>query len=193
MKQFSVGDFPTVSQLERELRRVKYRSRLKTVILTTVYTLITVSAAAVLVATLFLPVLQIYGESMSPTLSEGETVVALKNKEVKSGDIVAFYYNNKILIKRVVAAAGDTVNIGSDGTVYVNGEALEEPYLSEKSRGTCDIDLPYSVPEGRYFVMGDRRSVSADSRMRAVGCVSQEQIIGKVIVRIWPLGRAGGI
>lgn len=193
MKQFSVGDFPTVSQLERELRRVKYRARLKTVILTTVYTLITVAAAAVLVATLFLPVLQIYGESMSPALSEGETVVALKNKEVKSGDIVAFYYNNKILIKRVVATAGDTVNIGSDGTVYVNGDALNEPYLAEKSRGTCDIELPYAVPEGRYFVMGDQRSVSADSRMRAVGCVSQEQIIGKVIVRIWPLGRAGGI
>lgn len=193
MRQFSVGDFPTVSQLERELRRVKYRARLKTVILTTVYTLITVAAAAVLVATLFLPVLQIYGESMSPALSEGETVVALKNKEVKSGDIVAFYYNNKILIKRVVATAGDTVNIGSDGTVYVNGDALNEPYLAEKSRGTCDIELPYAVPEGRYFVMGDQRSVSADSRMRAVGCVSQEQIIGKVIVRIWPLGRAGGI
>lgn len=193
MRQFSVGDFPTVSQLERELRRVKYRARLKTVILTTVYTLITVAAAAVLVATLFLPVLQIYGESMSPALSEGETVVALKNKEVKSGDIIAFYYNNKILIKRVVATAGDTVNIGSDGTVYVNGDALNEPYLAEKSRGTCDIELPYAVPEGRYFVMGDQRSVSADSRMRAVGCVSQEQIIGKVIVRIWPLGRAGGI
>ena len=149
---------PTVNQLETELAREKYRRRYGRVMRSTIYTLITVAAVAVLVATLWLPVLQIYGSSMTPTLNEGEIVVSLKGSDFRQGDIVAFYYNNKILVKRVIAGPGQWVNIDEDGTVYVDGEPLDEPYLSEKSFGGCDIQLPYQVPDGRYFVMGDHRS-----------------------------------
>ena len=142
---------------------------------------------AVLVATLWLPVLQIYGSSMSPTLEEGDIVVSIKSKNYETGDIVAFYYNNKILIKRVIASSGDWVDLDEDGTVYVNGEKLDEPYVKDKAFGECDLELPYQVPESRIFVMGDHRSVSVDSRSKAVGCVAEEQIVGKLVCRIWPL------
>ena len=142
---------------------------------------------AVLVATLWLPVLQIYGSSMTPTLEEGDIVVSIKSKTYETGDIVAFYYNNKILIKRVIAGSGDWVDLDEDGTVYVNGEMLDEPYVKDKAFGECDLELPYQVPESRIFVMGDHRSVSVDSRSKAVGCVAEEQIVGKLVCRIWPL------
>lgn len=142
---------------------------------------------AVLVATLWLPVLQIYGSSMTPTLEEGDIVVSIKSKTYETGDIVAFYYNNKILIKRVIAGSGDWVDLDEDGTVYVNGEKLDEPYVKDKAFGECDLELPYQVPESRIFVMGDHRSVSVDSRSKAVGCVAEEQIVGKLVFRIWPL------
>ena len=142
---------------------------------------------AVLVATLWLPVLQIYGSSMTPTLEEGDIVVSIKSKTYETGDIVAFYYNNKILIKRVIAGSGDWVDLDEDGTVYVNGEQLDEPYVNDKAFGECDLELPYQVPESRIFVMGDHRSVSVDSRSKAVGCVAEEQIVGKLVCRIWPL------
>lgn len=142
---------------------------------------------AVLVATLWLPVLQIYGSSMTPTLEEGDIVVSIKSKTYETGDIVAFYYNNKILIKRVIAGSGDWVDLDEDGTVYVNGEKLDEPYVKDKAFGECDLELPYQVPESRIFVMGDHRSVSVDSRSKAVGCVAEEQIVGKLVCRIWPL------
>ena len=142
---------------------------------------------AVLVATLWLPVLQIYGSSMTPTLEEGDIVVSIKSKNYETGDIVAFYYNNKILIKRVIASSGDWVDLDEDGTVYVNGEKLDEPYVKDKAFGECDLELPYQVPESRIFVMGDHRSVSVDSRSKAVGCVAEEQIVGKLVCRIWPL------
>lgn len=183
---------PTVEQLEQEIRRVKYRSRYRMVLKSTIYTLITVAAIAVLVATLWLPVLQIYGSSMTPTLQDGEIVFSVKTEDMMPGDIVAFYYNNKILVKRVIAGPGDWVNIQEDGTVLVNDVVLEEPYLAEKSFGDADIELPYQVPDGRIFVMGDHRSTSVDSRHTAVGCVAQEQIVGKIIFRIWPLDRLGG-
>ena len=142
---------------------------------------------AVLVATLWLPVLQIYGSSMTPTLEEGDIVVSIKSKTYETGDIVEFYYNNKILIKRVIAGSGDWVDLDEDGTVYVNGEKLDEPYVKDKAFGECDLELPYQVPESRIFVMGDHRSVSVDSRSKAVGCVAEEQIVGKLVCRIWPL------
>lgn len=183
---------PTVEQLEQEIRRVRYRSRYRTVLKSTIYTLITVAAIAVLVATLWLPVLQIYGSSMTPTLQDGEIVFSVKTEDMMPGDIVAFYYNNKILVKRVIAGPGDWVNIQEDGTVLVNDVVLEEPYLAEKSFGDADIELPYQVPDGRIFVMGDHRATSVDSRHTAVGCVAQEQIVGKIIFRIWPLDRLGG-
>ena len=182
---------PSVSDLETELRRVKYQRRYNTVLKSTVYTLITVAAVAVLVATLWLPVLQIYGSSMTPTLQDGEIVFSVKTDTMEQGDVIAFYYNNKILIKRVIANPGDWVNLTEDGTVYVNDQLLEEPYLTEKAFGDADIEFPYQVPDGKIFVMGDHRATSADSRHTAVGCVAPDQIVGKIIFRVWPLDQIG--
>lgn len=186
-----ITERPTVAELEEELRRVNYRRRYQTVLKSTVYTLLAVAAAAVLVATLWLPVLQIYGSSMTPTLQDGEIIFSVKTSQMEPGDIIAFYYNNKILIKRVIAEPGDWVDIAPDGTVYVNDRELIEPYIKEKSFGDADIELPYQVPDGKYFVMGDHRETSADSRHTVVGCVSSEQIVGKIKVRIWPLDQIG--
>ena len=159
----------------------------------TIYTLITVAAVAVLVATLWLPVLQIYGSSMSPTLQDGEIIFTLKTNKFERGEIIAFYYNNKILVKRVIAGPGEWVNIDPDGTVYIDGVALEESYLTEKAFGDTNIELPYQVPDGKYFVMGDQRSTSADSRNTAVGCVSKDQLVGKILFRVWPLKDMGKV
>lgn len=186
-----ISEIPTIEQLEAELQRERYNKRYGRVLRSTIYTLITVAAVAVLVATLWLPVLQIYGSSMAPTLVDGNIVVSLKAGDLKTGDIVAFYYNNKILVKRVIAGPGDWVDIKEDGTVYVNKEELDEPYLTEKAFGDCNIELPYQVPDSRIFVMGDHRSVSVDSRNTAVGCVADEQIVGKLVLRIWPLDSFG--
>lgn len=184
---------PSVAELETELRRVRYQRRYQTVLRSTIYTLITVAAVAVLVATLWLPVLQIYGSSMGPTLHDGEIIFSVKtsNAKMEQGDIIAFYYNNKILVKRVIANAGDWVDIDQSGNVYVNGQALEEPYVAEKSFGDADIELPYQVPDGKIFVMGDHRETSVDSRHTAVGCVTEDQIVGKILFRIWPLEQLG--
>lgn len=186
-------DMPSSEQVEAELNRVKYRRRYHRVLRSTVYILVTVAAAAILAATLWLPVLQIYGNSMTPTLKDGEILYTVKSSDLKVGDIVAFYYNNKILVKRMICSAGDWIDIDEDGTVYVNDKELEEPYLVEKALGDCNIELPYQVPDGKIFVMGDRRSTSVDSRNTAVGCVAREQIVGKIIFRIWPLKRLGAV
>ena len=179
--------------LETELNRVKYRQRYRVVLKSTVYTLITVAAVAVLVATLWLPVLQIYGSSMAPTLQDGEIVFSVKTTDLEQGDVIAFYYNNKILVKRVIAGPGDWVNICSEtGNVFINEAMLDEPYLQEKSFGDADIEFPYQVPDGKIFVMGDHRSTSVDSRHTAVGCVAEEQIVGKIVFRVWPLDQFGG-
>lgn len=191
MKQKKTLERPSIELLEAELQRTNYKRRFNTVLKSTIYALITVAAVAVLVATLWLPVMQTYGSSMAPTLNDGEIIFSVKTKELSQGDIVAFYYNNKVLVKRVIAGPSDLVNIDADGTVYVNDQLLEEPYLSEKSMGEVDIELPYLVPDGRYFVLGDNRVTSADSRHTSVGCVSDEQIIGKIIFRIWPLKEIG--
>lgn len=193
MKKKKQHDMPSVEQLKAELKRVNYRSRYRSVLRSTIYTLIIVAAIAILVATLWLPVLQIYGSSMTPTVQDGEIIFTVKTSDFVPGDIIAFYYNNKILVKRVICGAGDWIDISEDGTVYLNGERLEEPYLVEKALGDINIDLPYQVPDGRWFVMGDHRSTSVDSRNTAVGCVSDEQIVGKIIFRIWPLNRLGSV
>ena len=193
MMKKSIQKLPSSRQIERELQRVRYRSRYRSVLRSTVYTLVTVAAIAILVATLWIPVLRIYGSSMTPTLQDGQIVLSVKTSDVEEGDIIAFYYNNKILIKRVIGTAGDWIDIEEDGTVYVNNIPLEEAYLTERALGECNIDLPYQVPEGRYFVMGDHRSTSVDSRNTAVGCVSEEQIIGIVIFRVWPLNWLGSV
>ena len=190
-KKITTGDIPATEQLEAELAREKYKHRYHSVLRSTIYTLVIVAAVAVLTATLWLPVLQIYGSSMTPTLQDGEIVFSVKTSKFQPGDVVAFYYNNKILIKRVICGPADWVNIDEDGTVYVNGTVLDEPYLAEKALGDCNIELPYQVPDGKVFVMGDHRSTSVDSRNTAVGCVAQEQIVGKIIFRIWPLNRLG--
>lgn len=193
MKKKKIPEMPSTQQLEAELNRVKYRSRYRSVFRSTVYTLITVAAVSILVATLWLPVLQIYGSSMTPTLQDGEIIFSVKTSEFEPGEIVAFYYNNKILVKRVICGPGDWIDIDEDGTIYVNEVRLEEPYLTEKTLGDCNIDLPFQVPDGKVFVMGDHRSTSVDSRNTAVGCVAQEQIVGKIIFRIWPLNRLGDV
>ena len=184
---------PTLNQLEQELKRETYRRRYNRVLRSTVYTLITVAAAAVLVATLFLPVLRIYGTSMTPTVADGDILVSVKSGRFDRGDIIAFWFNNKILVKRVIAQPGEWVDIDGEGNVFINGEPLDEPYLTEKALGECDLELPYQVPEGRIFVMGDHRATSSDSRSSAVGCVAEEQIVGKLVFRVWPLDKAGAL
>lgn len=176
---------------EQELKRIRYKERYRKTMENTIFMLITVAAIAVLVATLALPVLQIYGSSMTPSLSDGEIVVSVKTAEFEKEDIVAFYYNNKILVKRVIARAGEWVEIDQDGQVYVNGELIEEPYITDPALGECDIQMPYQVPEGRIFVMGDHRAVSVDSRSQTVGCVAEEQVVGKLVFRLWPLDQFG--
>ena len=183
----------TTEQIERELRREQYRKDYRRVLKSTIGGLITVAAAAVLVAVLLLPVLRIFGKSMSPTLKEGDIVVSLKTGEFSTGDVVAFYYNNKILVKRVIASPGDWVDLDEDGTVYVNRERIDEPYLTEKAYGETNIELPFQVPESKIFVMGDNRAVSVDSRNTAVGCVAEEQVVGKIVFRVWPLGEFGPV
>ena len=188
-----VKSFPSIEQLEKELRRERYRHRYSSTMRSTVYILITVAAAAGLVATLWMPVLQIYGTSMKPTLEEGEIVISVKSPKIERGDIIGFYYNNKLLVKRVIALPGDTVDIDEDGNVFVNGEQLTEPYITEKALGDCDISLPYQVPNERYFIMGDHRSLSLDSRNSAIGCVSKDQIAGKLVFSVWPISSFGKI
>jgi len=183
----------TVEQLERELRRERHRRSYRSTLLSTVSALVIVAAVAVLVSMLALPVLQVVGESMTPLLHQGEIVIAPKGTAFQKGDVIAFYFNNKILVKRVIANAGEWVNIDVDGNVFINDEPLEEPYLTEKALGDCNIALPYQVPDGKIFVMGDHRSTSSDSRNTAVGCVAQEQIVGRVMLRVWPLSQFGVI
>lgn len=189
----TVLELPTLEQVERERDRLKYKSRYGSMLRSTVAILVVVAAAAVLIATLWMPVLRIYGTSMVPTLENGQIVVSVKTTSFKPGDIVAFYQGNKLLIKRYIAGPADWVDIDADGNVSVNGTVLDEPYIEEKAYGETNIELPYQVPDNRYFLIGDNRDVSVDSRNTAVGCVADEQIVGKVVFRIWPLSKFGAV
>lgn len=189
--KLTLADLPKAEVMSKELAKMKYRQRYRRTLKSTVFTLITVAAAAVLIATLWLPVLQIYGNSMTPTLKSGDMVISVNAKKLKHGDVIAFYYNNKVLVKRVIATSGQWVNIDKKGNVSVDGKKIKEPYLSkgEKAYGETNIKLPYQVPDGKIFVMGDHRSVSIDSRNTAVGTVGDEQLVGRLTFRIWPLTR----
>lgn len=182
-------DIPELDVIEAELLRVKYKDRYRSALKGTIYTLVVVAAIAILVATLWLPFLRIYGTSMAPTLQDGEIICCVKTSDFDAGDIVAFYYNNKLLVKRVIGQPADWINIDEEGNVYVNEVLLDEPYLADKALGDGDLELPYQVPDGKLFVLGDHRSTSVDSRHSTVGCIAQEQIVGKIFVRIWPLDR----
>ncbi|MDY5347029.1 MAG: signal peptidase I [Eubacteriales bacterium] len=186
-------DLPSMEQIIRERERLRYRRRYSRTLKSTVAVLVVVAAAAVLVATLWMPVLRIYGTSMSPTLTDGQIVVTLKGSKFEPGELVAFYYGNKLLIKRVIAGPADWVDLDESGSVFVNGDLLDEPYLTAKAFGETNIELPYQVPDGRYFVMGDNRATSVDSRTTAIGCVADDQIVGRVFFRIWPFSSFGAV
>ena len=187
------ADLPSSEQLKEELSREQYRRQYARTVRSTIYGLVAVAAVAVLIATLLLPILRIYGSSMTPTLEEGQIVVSIKGSDFEQGDIIAFYYEGKILIKRVIATAGSWVDIDDEGNVYVDGVLLSEPYITEKALGECDIELPYQVPDDRIFVMGDHRATSVDSRSSTIGCIAEEEIVGRIVFRIWPLEDFGVI
>lgn len=182
---------PSLAEIQRERKRIRRSTYYRQALQGTISVLIVVAAVAVLIATLFLPILQISGDSMSPTLEHDDIVVLLKTKDFDRGDLIGFYYQGKILLKRVIALPEDVVVIDGEGNVYINAELLEEPYITDKGLGDCDLEFPYTVPGTGYFVMGDRRSNSVDSRNSVVGAITQEDIIGKVSVRVWPLSKIG--
>lgn len=189
MSEEKRNQVPQLEILQKELNRELYKRRFRRLLKSTVGALVVVAAIAALIATLILPVLQIAGTSMEPNLNNGDIVVLMKSNKLENGELCAFYYSNKILVKRIIAGPGDYLWIEDDGTVYLNGEPLDEPYLQEKSLGECDVEFPYQVPENAYFMMGDHRATSIDSRSSVIGCVAEDQIIGKILFRIWPLSQ----
>ena len=180
-------ELPPLELLQKELKRERYKRRFRRLLRSTVNGLVVVAAVAALIATLLLPVLQIAGTSMEPSLMDGDIVLLVKTDDLETGDLCAFYYSNKILIKRIIAVPGDYIWLDEEGTVFLNGQELEEPYVSEKSLGECDIEFPYQVPENAYFMMGDHRKTSIDSRSTVIGSITEDQIIGKIICKFWPL------
>ena len=191
MSRQQTKKLPSTDTIRQELDRYTYRRNFMRTLRNTIFTLVVVAATTILVAVLLMPILRIYGTSMNGTVNNGDLVVSIKRADFKTGDVIAFYYNNKILVKRVIAKSGDWVDIDEEGNVYVNQKLLNEPYLSSKALGETNIELPYQVPEDRIFVMGDNREVSVDSRNTAVGCVTGEQIVGKIIFRVWPFAGFG--
>lgn len=189
MKQHKIRftAIPTTEEVAAERERLAYRSRYTRVLRSTIYALVVVAAVAVLLATLFLPVLQVSGDSMNPTLQDKDVIVLVKSGSLKTGDLCGFYWQNKLLLKRVIGLPGDIISLDENGVVTVNGTVLDEPYVDELALGECDIKFPYQVPENRYFVLGDHRATSIDSRSSVIGCVEKNQIVGKVFIRVWPL------
>ena len=185
------GALPQTGELIQAVKRERYLHRFRMTIRSTFLSLVVVAAAAVLVAVLLLPILRIYGKSMHGTLDSGDIVVSVKGSDFETGDVIAFYYNNNILVKRVIANPGDWVDMDKEGNVYVNNNLIDEPYLQEKAYGETNIELPYQVPEGKLFVLGDNRAVSIDSRNTSIGCVAEEQIVGEIVFRVWPLAQMG--
>ncbi len=189
MKEHNIkfAAIPSTEEVKAERERLAYRSRYTRVLRSTIYALVVVAAVAVLLATLFLPVLQVSGDSMNPTLQDKDVIVLVKSGSLKTGDLCGFYWQNKLLLKRVIGLPGDIISLDENGVVTVNGTVLDEPYVDELALGECDIKFPYQVPENRYFVLGDHRATSIDSRSSVIGCVEKNQIVGKVFIRVWPL------
>ena len=190
-KNQTENSLPTLSQLKKELDRESYKRKYRRTLRSTVSVLIVTASIVVLLAFLIFPVFRIYGSSMSPTINEGEIVVSLKGSKFECGDVIVLSYNNKLLVKRVIAGPGEWFDMDVDGNVYVDGRLIDEPYLTGKAFGDCNISLPYQIPDGRYFVMGDNRATSQDSRNTAVGCIAEEQIIGRALLRLWPFSEFG--
>jgi len=180
---------PEPKKIVQERKRLKHRARVTRTLATALGILVVVAAVAVLISTYLFPVIQVSGDSMEPTLSDGDVLVLLNTDNYNSGQLCCISWQNKLLIKRVIATSGDLVDIDEKGNVYVNGSLIDEPYVSEKGLGECDIDLPYLVPEGKFFVLGDRRMSSIDSRSSAIGCVDGDQLVGKVLGKVWPVGK----
>lgn len=180
---------PSAEAVAKERERLQYKKKYNRTLRSTIYALLVVAALAVLVATIFLPVLQVSGTSMEPTLADGDIILLLKSESFTTGDICGLYWQNKLLLKRVIGGPGDIIDIDAAGNVTVNGQALDEPYVTDKALGECDITLPYQVPENRYFVMGDHRSTSVDSRSSVIGCIEKEQIVGRAFLRVYPFDR----
>ena len=176
---------PSVEQVEAELKNINYRKKFRSTLLSTVSILIVVAAVAVLVSTLFFPVVQVAGSSMEPTLKEGDILVLIKSDKVTYGEMCCVSWQNKSLLKRVIGLSGDLIDMDADGNVFVNGELLDEPYVEEKELGKCEIEFPYKVPENKVFILGDQRESSVDSRSSAIGCIGQDQIIGRVLFKVW--------
>ncbi len=186
-------EIPSIELLRKELEREESRYHFRRAILTITGILVVAAAITALLATRLFVLLEINGASMAPTLNEGEIVILRQTKDIETGDLVGFYYGGKILLKRVIGSAGDYIDIDEEGNVYVNNEMIDEPYLEEKKLGRCELDFPYQVPEGMIFVLGDNRAVSIDSRIKAIGCVENGQIVGKVAFRAWPFARIGSL
>lgn len=184
---------PKMEEVEQEKERLINRRRFYKLLRNTTFTLLVVAAASVLIAFLLMPVLRVSGDSMEPTLKDQDVVLLVKTDHFETGELCGFYWQNKLLLKRIIAGPGDMVDIKDDGSVYVNGQELDEPYVTEKSLGDCDMEFPYQVPENKYFVMGDHRSVSIDSRNSVIGCVDKSQMVGKIWIRVWPLKNLGSV
>lgn len=182
---------PPIDLLREELEREESKYNFRKTLLNIAGVLTVTAAVAVLIATRLLILIQVNGVSMAPTLEKGEIIFLRQTKEVEKGDVIGFYYGGRVLLKRVIAGEGDYIEIDNEGNVYVNDKKLEEPYLMGQSLGKCELDFPYQVPEGMLFVLGDNRAVSMDSRIKAIGCVEKDQIVGKVVFRAWPLTRMG--
>lgn len=178
---------PSREQVESELKRINYRKKFKKTFASTVSVLIVVAAVAVLISTLFLPVIQVSGSSMEPTLNDGDILVTFRSDKADFGDLCCISWQNKLLLKRIIGMPGDIVNIDSEGNVYINNEILDEPYIDTKSPGVSDIDFPFLVPDDKYFILGDQRESSVDSRSSAIGCIGQDQIVGHVLFKVWPI------
>ncbi len=179
--------FPTMKEIRAERRRLRYRRRYLFTLRITIYTLVVIAAVSILLTTLWFPVVQVSGSSMEPTLTSNDILILIKTDNLETGDVLAFYYQNNLLLKRIIGCSGDVIDIDSEGNVTVNGELLDEPYVNEKALGECDITFPYQVPDESYFVMGDNRTVSVDSRSSIIGCIETGQVVGKVVLKIWPL------